>query len=107
MTSEHNETNRSTFLAIDRGASDWQLRRARIADCHGSDAVDRVLTLHAADAQVTMARREVALYRRALGQPGLPRPHRRRLGARLAHTGAWLQQAFLTRRALDRPTNRG
>ena len=92
----------SECQALDRDASDWVLRRAHLADRYGSGAVDRRLAIQAADGQITLARRLVGLYRLALGYARLSPSRRSRLDAGLAWSGAWLQNAFLTRLALDR-----
>ena len=103
MGRERSETHVAEFQAMDRGASAWVLRRARLADRHGADAIDHHLALDAADARVALVRREVALIRQSLGKPGLPRDRRCRIQQDLTVSSTRLQNAFRNRLTLDRP----
>ncbi len=89
------------FQALDEGASDWALHRARIADQYGRAHVDHELATKASDAQVAMAWREVARHRWALGAANTPPTRRRRTARHLIAAGRWLQRAFSARMALD------
>lgn len=97
------QRHQAEFLAIDRGASNWSHRRARLADRHGAAGVDRVLAIEAIDGRVAMARQEVLWHRWTLGQPGLTPAWRERTITRLTAVGDRLQRALATRLAFDRP----
>ena len=101
MCRNQNRRHETQFQGLDTGASDWALHRARIADQYGKPHVDHELATEASDAQVAMAKREVARHRWALGATNTSPAWRRRTARHLIAAGRWLQRAFTARMALD------